>query len=140
MTVPCDISNDPNTWPMGDRVWDVCRAIAMAEGANIAASAPDRFNNPGDLSKGDEHGQPFVGYTKLPDGEVIIKFTTKADGWNALYAKISNIAAGRSQVYSPSMTWTEFSVKYAGNAQAWAANVTSQLGVQITDTFGAYFA
>src|ERR1039458_1699973 len=55
-TVPalsCAITNDPATWPTGDEFWNVCWAIAYAEGAQTAGSAPDRYNNPGDLSHGD---------------------------------------------------------------------------------------
>jgi hypothetical protein len=134
-----EITNDPSTWPTGDRIWDVCRAIALAEGANLSGSVPDRANNPGDLSKGDEHGQAFTGYTQLPD-EYLINFATKMDGWNALRAKINNIVSGNSRVYSPSMTWAQLAAKYAGNSCAWAANVTKSLGVQTSDTIGAYFA
>jgi len=38
----CGITNDAATWPTGDKIWDVCRAIAIAEGANVAGSNPDR--------------------------------------------------------------------------------------------------
>ena len=44
------ITNDPATWPTGDRSWDLARAIAQTEGASIAGSVPDRLNNPGDIS------------------------------------------------------------------------------------------
>jgi hypothetical protein len=135
----CGITNDPGTWPSGDRIWDVCRAIAIAEGANVAGSVPDRANNPGDLSKGDEHGQSFNGYTALSD-ELLINFASKNAGWQALYNKINRIVLGQSSVYSLSMTWTQLAQKYAGNSTAWANNVTQQLGVKVTDTIGAYFA
>ena len=122
-----------------DRVWNVCRAIAAAEGANVMGSAPDRLNNPGDLSRGDEHGQSVIGYVTLPDGEDAIHFSTKFGGWGALYSKILNIVQGRSKVYTPDMTWQQIAEKYAGNSEVWAKNVTSQLGVQVTDKFGDYF-
>src|SRR6266403_1907032 len=48
----CNITFDPATWPSGDRVWNVCRAIAHAEGADVEGSNPDRLNNPGDISDG----------------------------------------------------------------------------------------
>src|ERR1035438_8484085 len=48
----CAITNDPSTWPTGDEFWNVCWAIAYAEGAQIAGSVPDRCNNPGDISDG----------------------------------------------------------------------------------------
>jgi len=133
------ITSNPSTWPAGDKVWDVCHAIALSEGANVLGSAPDRFNNPGDLSKGDEHGQPVIGYVNLPDGEVLINFASKEAGWAALYSKISNIAAGRSSTYSPNMTWRQIAAKYAGNSSAWANNVTNALGVSLDSRFGDFF-
>ena len=136
----CGITFDPSTWPSGDKVWDVCRAIAIAEGADQEGSAPDRYNNPGDLSKGDEHGQAVAGYVKLPDGENLIEFQSKEGGWQALYTKINNIRLGISLTFRPSYTWTEIAGKYAGNSQAWVTNVTAQLGVSPSDTFGSYFA
>ena len=133
------ITNDPRSWPAGDKIWEVCRAIALAEGANIGGSAPDRLNNPGDLSRGDEQHQAVIGYETLPDGEVAIHFASKEAGWNALYSKISNIAAGRSSVYSPEMTWRQISAKYAGNSSAWVNNVTAALGVNPDSRFGDFF-
>lgn len=133
------ITSNPSSWPSGDKVWDVCRAIAIAEGANVMGDAPDRFNNPGDLSKGDEHGQPVIGYVNLPDGEVLINFASKEAGWAALYSKISNIATGRSSTFSPTMTWRQIAAKYAGNSTAWVNNVSSALGVSPDSVFGDFF-
>jgi hypothetical protein len=133
------ITNNPATWPGGDKVWDVCRAIAFAEGANVPGDAPDRFNNPGDLSIGDEHGQAVIGYVSLPDGEQLINFATKEAGWAALYTKISNIVAGRSSTYSPNMTWRQIAGKYAGNSSVWVNNVTNALGVSPDSRFGDFF-
>ena len=121
-------------------MWNVCRAIALAEGANVSSSAPDRANNPGDLSKGDEHGQPVTGYTTLPDGEVLIAFANKEAGWNALYTKIAHIVSGASSTYSPQMSWRQIAQKYAGNAAAWLNNVTAVLGVGPDDVFSNYFS
>ena len=140
MNCCCTISSDPATWPTGDQVWDVCRAVALAEGANVAGDAPDRNNNPGDLSKGDEHGQPIVGYVTLPDGEKAIQFANKTAGWEALYTKFNNIRLGISKTFSPSMTWRQIAAKYAGNSAAWVANVTTELGVSPDDSFGSYFS
>lgn len=134
-----EITHDPETWPGGDRVWNVCRAIAMAEGANVEGAAPDRMNNPGDLSKGDEHGQSVVEYVILPDKEDVIHFQTKIGGWTALYKKVINIRDGKSKVYSPSMTWAEVAKSYAGNSTAWANNVAKALNVSVDEKFGAYF-
>ena len=134
-----EITHDPATWPTGDKVWNVARAIAMAEGANVEGDAPDRLNNPGDLSRGDEHGQSVVEYVTLSDGENAIHFLSKAGGWMALYKKIANIRDGNSHVYKPWMTWEQMAKSYAGNSAAWAANVARELGVNTTDKFGAYF-
>ena len=71
------ITNHRSTWASGDLVGNVCRAIALAEGANVAGAAPDRYNNPGDLSKGDENRQPASGYTRLSDAENLIIFASK---------------------------------------------------------------
>jgi hypothetical protein len=140
------ITHDPTTWPSigiiypGAKIWCVCRAIARAEGANEYGSAPDRLNNPGDLSKGDEHGQKVLGYLKLPDGEEAIHFLTKDGGWNALYAKINNILEGHSHVYTPQMTWRQIAKEYAGDSLDWANNVARELGVSPDSTFADYFA
>lgn len=133
------ITSDPMTWPTGDKVWEVCRAIAFAEGADTEGSVPDVYNNPGDLSKGDEHGQAISGYVDLPDGETLIEFETKTGGWQALYTKINNIRLGISRTFQPGWTWTQIAQKYAGDSSAWVANVTRELGVAPSDTFGSYF-
>jgi len=133
------ITNNPATWPAGDKVWDVCRAIALAEGANVPGSAPDRYNNPGDLSRGDEHGQQVIGYVTLPDGEVEINFASKEAGWSALYTKMANAAQGLSSVYTPDMSWRQIAQEYAGNSAAWLANVTRTLGVNPDSRYGDFF-
>lgn len=133
------ITSEVSTWPAGDLVWQVCQAIALAEGANVPGSAPDRYNNPGDLSQGDEHGQAVLGYITLPDGERLINFASKDGGWQALYSKINNIRIGASTVYSPSMTWNQIAQEYAGNATVWASNVAAALGVSPDSRFGDYF-
>lgn len=134
----CQITYDTSTWPSGDRVWDVCRAIAIAEGANDPGSVPDKYNNPGDLSRGDEHGQSVAGYVTLGCGEGEIIFSTKQDGWDALYKKISAAASGSSKIYLPSLTWAQVASHYAKNSVNWLANVTKTLGVSASDTLGGY--
>jgi hypothetical protein len=131
----CMITNDPATWPTGDKVWDVCRAIAIAEGANIAGSNPDKLNNPGDISD----GSLTYGF-ELHSGSSVTKFPDKSTGWNWLYAKIQNaLVNGSSQIYSPDMTWTQLAQKYSGDWQKWVNNVTSQLGVSPDSRSGDYF-
>jgi len=130
------ITFDENTWPLGDRVWNVCRAIARAEGANVQGSNPDRLNNPGDISDG---GLTY-GF-ELHSGSSITKFPDKETGWQWLYNKIQNaIVLGKSGVYSPSMTWTQFAQKWAGNWRPWVAEVTGSLNVSPDETVGSYFA
>lgn len=131
----CGITNDFSTWPTGDRIWDVCRAIATAEGANIAGSNPDRLNNPGDISD----GSLTYGF-ELHSGSAVTKFPDKQTGWQWLYKKIkSDLVDGTSVVYSPDMTWAQFAQKYAGDWQNWLNNVTSQLGVNADARAGDYF-
>ena len=127
------ITNDPSTWPAGDRVWNVCRAIAMAEGANIAGSVPDRFNNPGDISDGaHQFSQTFEG------GSMVTLFPDKPTGWQWLYSKVFNAASGQSSVYSPDMTWIQIAQKWAGNWEAWVTNVTNYLQVTQDSTLNDY--
>lgn len=130
------ITNDPATWPTGDKIWDVCRAIAMAEGANVPGSNPDRLNNPGDISDGS-----LTFGSEIHSGSSVTKFPDKQTGWKWLYSKIkTDFVDGGSMIYSPDMTWTQFAQKYAGDWQDWVANVTSELGISETDRVGDYFA
>ena len=137
----CNISSDPSTWPNGcsasgnGAVWDVCRAIAIAEGANVAGSNPDVCNNPGDISDGaNTYG------SQSHSGSQVTTFPSKQVGWQWLYNKIYNaFIMGSSSVYNANMTWTQFAQAYAGNWQAWVNNVTGQLGVSPDDRVGDYF-
>src|SRR5260370_32854808 len=91
---PMSITVDESTWPSGDRVWNVCRAIARAEGANVQGSNPDRLNNPGDISDGGlKYGFEFH------SGSSITKFPDKQTGWVWLYQKISNIVSRKPAEY-----------------------------------------
>lgn len=127
------ITNDPSTWPTGDRIWDICRAVAMAEGANISGSAPDRANNPGDISDG------YITYGGFfASGSNITQFPDKQTGWQWLYNKWSNIINGGSAVYKVTFTWSEIAIIYAGNSSAWLNNVTSALGVSPDTTPKGY--
>jgi hypothetical protein len=129
----CQITNDPNTWPTGDRIWLVCHAIGYAEGANVAGSNPDRLNNPGDISDGyNEYGG------ENHSGSNITSFPNKHTGWNWLYSKVSNMANGNSHIYSASDTWTIIAQKWAGDWQNWLKNVTDVLGVSPDSTLQDY--
>lgn len=127
------ITNDPATWPIGDALWAVARAIAFAEGAHVAGSNPDRLNNPGDIS---DYYHVYGG--EQHSGSKVTRFPTKQDGWNVLRNKLYGIMAGMSKVYKPDMTWTDIAMLWAANWQPWVANVTANLHVKPTDTFAEY--
>lgn len=129
-----EITHDPATWPTGDKLWDLARAIAFAEGANIAGSVPDRLNNPGDISD----GAITFGY-EHHSGSNVTKFPTKLDGWNILRNKLYRLAMGDSAVYHRDMTWEQFAMKWAGNWKPWVATVTHHLNVKPNATLAGYF-
>lgn len=129
-----EITFNPITWPGGDKLWDVARAIAFAEGANVEGSVPDRLNNPGDLS---DDFATYGGENK--DGSNVTRYPTKLDGWYALRSKLYRAASGHSHVYRPTMSWTGWAKEWAGNWQAWVTNVTRQLGVSPDAAVGDYF-
>jgi hypothetical protein len=131
--VPEIITNDPDTWPSGDRVWDVCRAIATAEGAYEENSNPDKLNNPGDISDGLTKFR-----SEFHSGSHITNFPDKQTGWQWLYSKIDNAASGKSHVYSADWTWTQFAKQYAADWQNWLNNVTSYLEVSPEDVWSDY--
>jgi hypothetical protein len=133
------ITNDTTTWPGSDKLWNVCAAVALAEGYNLGpGTAPYDLNNPGDLSPGDEGGLATCGAPQEHGGSAIIVFCTAENGWNALYYKFNNIVQGRSTTYPMTWTWTQVANEYAGNSSAWLNNVTSYLGVDATSTPAQY--
>ena len=134
------ITNDSATWPGDDKVWNICAAIAIAEGYNGAGNASFQLNNPGDLSPGDEHGEATSGAAQWHGGSYVIQFATAEGGWRALHTKIGNIIQGTSHVYGPFDTWTQIGAKWAGNSAAWTKNVTSYLGVDPNTTPTNYVA
>jgi hypothetical protein len=139
------ITNDPDTWPGAQpaypngSIWDICTAVAMAEGYNGGEGvAPYDLNNPGDLSPDDESGQATAGPPQSHGGSSIIYFATCEGGFIALYQKFLNIASGNSKVYPASWTWAQVAAKYAGNSAAWLTNVTNYLGVDANSTPSQY--
>ena len=79
------ITPDPSTWPGDDNLWNVCTAIALAEGYNLGpGTAPYDLNNPGDLGPGDEHGEKTAGAAQPHGGSLIIVFAVAEGGWRAL--------------------------------------------------------
>jgi hypothetical protein len=139
------ITSDPTTWPGASSaypngsVWDICTAVALAEGYNGGSGvAPYDLNNPGDLSPGDEQGQAVAGPPQNHDGSNIINFATVEGGFIALYIKFFNIASGNSKVYPATLTWTQVGQKYAGDSANWIKNVTNYLGVSPSSTPAQY--
>jgi hypothetical protein len=127
----------PDTWPTGDLIWNVCRAIAHAEGYDVPGKAPQKLNNPGDLSPGDEHGFATAGPAEYHGGSYVIHFATPQDGWDALYAKFANIQSGDSMVYDADWTWNQIGAKYASDPN-WGSHVAAALGVDPNSTFADY--
>jgi hypothetical protein len=125
---------NPNTWPSGDRIWNCCRAIAYAEGYNVAGSNPARLNNPGDISDG-----RAVYSSEFHSGSSITTFPDANTGWQWLYTKVARAASGESRVYDPSMSWREIGAIWAPpNAEVWASNVAGHLGVDPDSSLGDY--
>ena len=133
------ITEDPSTWPGSDKVWNICKAVARAEGYHLGpGTAPYDLNNPGDLSPEDEAGQKTCGNPQHHDGSDIINFCEAEGGWRALHAKFLRIVAGRSKGYPQSWTWRQIAGQYAGNSAPWIANVTKYLGVDPASTPAQY--
>lgn len=133
------ITQNPKTWPGDDKYDAICTAVALAEGySQGVGTAPYDLNNPGDLSPGDEHGQQTCGPAQYHGGSEVIFFCTVELGWTALRTKFVDIVNGNSRVYAKTDTWADVAAKYAGNAGAWLANVTSYLGVDPSSTPADY--
>lgn len=132
------ITADPNTWPKGDKIWDICRAIAFAEGANISGSNPDKLNNPGDISDGSVTFAYLI--PEFHSGSVITHFPDKATGWQWLYNKVQRHVSGKSSTYPQEISVSEFAQKYASDWQNWVANVSQHLGINDPNsiTFSQY--
>jgi hypothetical protein len=99
----------------------LANAIAQAEGANPT------INNPGDLTGGDV---PNTQITGTFNAAGVVSIDTLDHGWQALYTKLENIYSGKSTVYWPGMTVSQFGAVYTGgdNAEAWAATVAGAFG------------
>lgn len=103
--------------PVVDKVVEIARAIARAEGGDKQGTLPWRLNNPGAL--------------KNPATGELRNFPTIEDGYRALYRQIRLILDGRSSFYRPTMTIQEIAMIYTGNDRpdAWANIVSDELGV-----------
>jgi hypothetical protein len=106
-----------------DIVQRFAQAIANQEGYNVSGSLPNRYNNPGDLTK------DITGTGTGVGDQGLIIYGTAEDGWNALYAQVQMMFDGTSSHYNPSMTITQVAQVYAADWFPWARNVASYLGV-----------
>ena len=111
------------TWP--NNVIKIALAIKVAEGSN------PEWNNPGDLTGADAGNFPTCG---TANAEGVLKFVNAEDGYNALCIKVNRMLAGKSSVYSLSMTLAEVGLKYSGRDPNWARNVAAYLNVPETIT------
>jgi hypothetical protein len=124
----------------GDKVKALAEAIARAEGFYASGNPlPRRANNPGDVTGADGGGYPTSG---VANSAGVLIFQNVADGWDALYKKLTRIASGQSHVYTLDMTIADLAQKYTGgdNAGAWAQNVADALNITTDTTLGEYFA
>lgn len=118
---------DRTTWPQGDKIWTLAQAIANAEGyGQNPSNGPTRNNNPGDIS---DYAMTY-GYDGAISDSQVTRFPDPATGWHALYGKLAYMFAGKSSVYSPDASFTEFATHWAGNASVWLQNVLADLRLQ----------
>jgi hypothetical protein len=116
---------DKATWPSGDKIWDFCRAIAIAEGYGVDLhNTPTSHHNPGDLSPQD------TGYPgEFHGGSTVSQMPNDEAGWSALRHKLNRIVEGKSNTFSLEMTFVQFAHKYAEDWQPWVDNVCRELKV-----------
>jgi hypothetical protein len=112
----------------------VAQAVAVAEGYGQPDSNPWRLNNPGDISDGAKEFNQ-----EAHSGSMVTHFPDAETGWQWLYDKLQRAAQGKSAIFLPSMTWTQFAQKWAGDWQNWVKNVTNDLGVDPASMVGEYF-
>lgn len=119
------ITEDQSTWPGSDKIWEICAAIAVAEGYDQGAgTVPFDLNNPGDIS---DYAGTYG--SQKHSGSNVTTFPTAEIGWQKLYEKISNMVTGKSKMYS-GKTWTQVAQIWAGDWENWLNNVTEYLGVE----------
>lgn len=116
----------PQTWPKGDKLWQLAMCIAIAEGYNLPNSVPARLCNPGDIS---DWAETFGDEEK--DGSRVTHFPNQYSGWFYLRHKLMNIFSGKSKMFYPDMTFEQFAKQWAGDWQAWCDNVCRSLGSDV---------
>jgi len=109
-----------------DRVQDLAKAIAKAEGFGRKGTLPSRLHNPGDLLSRSFHAYP--GQIGLYHHYVVFRNDTA--GWAALRHQIEKVISGESKYYTVNLTFKQFSKKYA-TSPVWVKNVTKILSISI---------
>jgi len=117
----------------------MAQAIAAAEGFGgmesdgVTPNVPTRNNNPGDLEADFGWGKDAAGHAIFPDAQT---------GWTYLIRQVRLMLTGRSKIYNQNWTFSQVATEYTGNdnADAWARNVTSALGIYPSTTLAEYAA
>jgi hypothetical protein len=110
-----------------DRVQDLAKAIAKAEGFYRVGTLPNRLHNPGDIRA---HASHYPGQVGLYKNYVVFK--NDAYGWDALEHQLSKIIDGTSR-YTVNVTLEQLGKRYA-SSKLWARNVAHNLGVPLDTT------
>ena len=111
-----------------DRIDDLAKAIAKAEGCYIKGTIPNRYHNCGDLKL--VKGWRYPGQVGVGKGGHVI-FKNDKYGWEALRHQIEKIIAGDSKFYNVNLTIKQLGKKYA-TSSLWAKNVAHNLGATPT--------
>lgn len=123
-------------WPSGDPIWSIAHAIAKQEGFGADPNnAPTRNHNPGDISDGAD----TFGHDPAVTDSKVTAFPDDTTGWQWLYDKLSNIAAGNSNVYDPGTSWYVIGSKWASDPN-WPVGVAASLGVDPNSTMNDYLS
>jgi hypothetical protein len=117
--IACSISSVAS-----DRVQDLTRAIARAEGFYVKGTLPNRNHNPGDLRAVRVRFSGQIGTDRR--GYAI--FRNDRAGFAALTHQLEKIMAGESRNYTVNMTIKQLGRKYA-ESSVWARTVSRILGV-----------
>ncbi|HEY7172672.1 MAG TPA: hypothetical protein VH417_17590 [Vicinamibacterales bacterium] len=113
----------------------IARAIAVAEGYYARGdyrgrSLPYRLKNPGALKRTADDRDPLPRWRDTG----LIVFSTHQAGWAALRRQICLMLTARSEIYQPTDTLDEVSIKYADGDTDWGVNVASALGLDPSAT------
>lgn len=109
------------------RIQKLAQAIAKAEGFGVPGTVPTLAHNPGDLV--------IPGWEGPLLGEGISVFETDDEGWFKLYHQLALIVLGNSHIYNLDMNIEQMASKWTATQQeAWAQNVSRELGVSVYTT------